>query len=335
MKKISVRIPCYNEEGNIRPICEAVIHVLQTELPEYDYEIVIIDNKSRDRTRQIIRELCAENRQIKAVFNVTNFGQFNSPFYGLLQCSGDCVISICADFQNPPEYIPQMVRKWEEGHSVVCMIKTSSDENKLMYWLRGRYYKMIKKISAVEQIEQFTGYGLYDRKFVEILRQLNDPTPFIRGIVAEYAPDHVEIPFNQPKRKSGKSHNNFYSLYDAAMLSITSYSKVGMRLAMFIGLFCSLLSFLIGFVYLILKLLYWNRFAAGQAPLLIMFSMIMSLTLVFLGFIGEYISAINIRVMHRPLVIEEERINFTENVEQNGCTKAEEQPCLPDTEKEE
>mgnify|MGYP000390084042 FL=1 len=188
MKKISIMIPCWNEEENIRQIVETVKGILETELQNYDYEIVIIDNKSIDNTREIVRKLCKENHKIKAIFNVKNFGQFNSPFYGLMQCNGDCVIPIAADFQDPVELIPDMVHKWEDGHKVICMIKSQSEENKIMYFLRDMYYKIIQKMSSVKQIKQFTGFGLYDKSFIEILKQLKDATPFIRGIIAEYAP---------------------------------------------------------------------------------------------------------------------------------------------------
>ena len=193
MKKISIMIPCWNEKENIRQITEAVKEELSNSLPDYDYEIVIIDNKSTDGTRDIIRELCKEDSKVKAIFNMKNFGQFNSPYYGLTQCTGDCVIPICADFQDPVELIPVMVHKWEEGNKVITMIKTKSKESKLMYFFRGIYYNLIKKMSSVDQIKQFTGYGLYDQSFIQVLRELKDPTPFLRGIIAEYAPEHLEI----------------------------------------------------------------------------------------------------------------------------------------------
>lgn len=199
MKKISVLIPCYNEEENVVPISEAVIKTLQKDLPEYDYELVFIDNDSQDHTRSLIRQLCDENPKIKAIFNARNFGQFNSPYYGMLQITGDCVIEMVADFQDPVELIPQYVHEWEKGYKIVIGIKTSSKENRLMYWLRGCYYKMMKKLSDVEQIEQFTGSGLYDRDFIEVLRNLDDPTPFLRGIVAELGFKIKQIPYEQPK----------------------------------------------------------------------------------------------------------------------------------------
>lgn len=312
-KTISIMIPCYNEEENVRPITEAVRAELKSSLPEYDYEIVIIDNKSKDGTRGIIRELCREDSHVKSIFNMKNFGQFNSPFYGLLQCTGDCVISICADFQDPVELIPTMVHKWEEGHKVVCMVKTQSEESKLMYWARNCYYKLIRKMSDVEQIRQFTGFGLYDKQFIQVLRDLNDPLPFIRGMVAEYAPDHLEIPYTQPQRRAGKTHNNFFTLYDAAMQSFTSYTKSGLRVITFAGFGIAFVSFMVALVYLVLKLINWQGFDAGIAPVIIGVFLMGGLQLASMGFIGEYILTINQRVMNKPIVIEEERINFGEN----------------------
>ena len=310
MKKISVLIPCYNEEENVVPISEAVIKTLTKDLPEYDYELVFIDNDSQDRTRSLIRQLCNENPKIKAIFNARNFGQFNSPYYGMLQITGDCVIEMVADFQDPVELIPQYVHEWEKGYKIVIGIKTSSKENRLMYWLRGCYYKMMKKLSDVEQIEQFTGSGLYDRDFIEVLRNLDDPTPFLRGIVAELGFKIKQIPYEQPKRRAGETKNHFYQLYDAAMLSITSYTKAGLRLATIFGSICSLISMVVAVVYLVMKLMYWDRFPAGMAPVLIGMCFLGSVQIFFIGLMGEYILSINARVMKRPLVIEEERLNF-------------------------
>ncbi len=321
MKKISVLIPCYNEEENVVPISKAVIDTITGELPEYDYELVFIDNDSSDNTRPLLRGLCESNPKIKAIFNARNFGQFNSPYYGILQVTGDCVISMVADFQDPVELIPKYVHEWEKGYKIVIGIKTSSRENPVMYWLRGCYYKLIRKLSDVEQIEHFTGSGLYDRQFIEVLRNLNDPTPFLRGIVAELGFRRKEIPYEQPKRRAGKTHNNFYRLYDAAMLSFTSYTKAGLRLATFFGAFCSGVSVLVAFVYLIMKLMYWDRFPAGMAPLLIGMCFLGSVQIFFIGLVGEYIMSINTRVMHRPLVIEEERLNFDTDAKKEDNSK--------------
>lgn len=310
MKKISVLIPCYNEEENVELISRAVVETMERDLPSYDYELIFIDNDSRDNTRPILRRLCEENGKIKAIFNARNFGQFNSPYYGMLQAGGDCVIEMVADFQDPVELIPQYVQWWEEGYKIVIGIKTSSRENPVMYFLRSMYYKVIKKLSDVEQIEHFTGSGLYDRDFIEVLRSLDDPTPFLRGIVAELGYKRKEIFYEQPKRRAGKTHNNFYRLYDAAMLSITSYTKVGLRLATFVGGLSAIFSLLIAAVYLVMKLIWWDRFPAGMAPMLIGMLFLGSVQIFFIGMVGEYVLSINQRVMRRPLVIEEERLNF-------------------------
>lgn len=312
MKKISVMIPCFNEVENVEPISEAVVKMLETELSNYDYEILFIDNCSTDGTRDKLEEICSQNRKIKAIFNVTNFGQFNSPFYGLCQTTGDCTVSMCCDFQDPVELVPRFVEEWEKGHKIVSAIKTSSRENPILYFLRSVYYKMIKSMSATQMIEHFTGFGLYDRTFINILRELDDPIPFLRGIVAEYGHgfNRKEIEYEQPQRRAGKTHNNFYSLYDAAMLSITSYTKVGLRLATLLGFISSGVSLLVALIYLVMKLVNWNDFQAGNAPMILGIYVIGSLQLFFIGLLGEYILNINTRVIKRPLVVEEKRINF-------------------------
>ncbi len=314
MKTISFMIPTYNEVENAAAMSKAVIEEVQKNLPGYDYEIVFIDNCSTDGTRDVIRKLCEEDPKIKAILNVTNFGQFNSPFYGICQTTGDCTICIAADFQEPVSLIPTLVHKWEEGHKVVLGIKSTSKENGLIYFLRSCYYKIIRNMSSVKMIEHFSGYGLYDRTFVALLRELDDPIPFLRGIVAEYGEgfNMTEVEFTQEKRRAGKSSNNFYSLYDAAMLSFTSYTKVGLRLATLIGFIAGVLSFIVAIVYLVLKLVYWDTFSAGYAPMAIGVFMLGSLQLFFIGFLGEYVLNINTRVIRRPVVVEEERINFKE-----------------------
>ena len=312
MKKISVVVPCFNEEENVKQICYAVKQILETELKQYNYEIIFIDNDSRDKTRDYIRELCSENSKVKAIFNAKNFGQFNSPYYGMCQITGDCAIIMCCDFQDPVEMIPQFVKEWESGYKIVCAIKTTSKENKIMRFLRTCYYKIIKKMSEVDQIEHFTGFGLYDKDFIQILRELDDPTPFLRGIVAELGYKRKDIPYEQQKRRAGKTHNNWYTLYDAAMLSFTSYTKAGLRLATLLGFFIAVVSMVIAIIYLVLKLLYWDIFVAGMAPVLLAVLILGSVQLFFIGFLGEYVLSINKRIMKRPLVIEEERLNFDE-----------------------
>lgn len=309
-KKISILIPCFNEQDNVVPISKAIQEELEKNCSNYDYEICFIDNCSTDNTRTLIRGLCQNNSKIKAIFNARNFGQFNSPYYGLTQMTGDCVILICCDFQDPIEMIPEIVKEWEAGAKIVSCIKTKSDENKLVRFLRTFYYKTIKKLSDVEQIEHFTGFGLYDKDFIKVLADLKDPTPFLRGIVAELGFKRVEIQYRQAKRKAGKTKNNWYTLYDAAMLSFTSYTKVGLRLATFIGSIIAILSMIVALFYFVHKLLHWDSMAMGIAPLVIGVFFLGGLQLFFVGFLGEYIMSINQRIMNRPLVIEDERINW-------------------------
>lgn len=314
-KKISVVIPTYNEEGNVKPLAQAIVNVMEKELPKYDYEILFIDNHSQDKTRLFLRQLCGDNKKIKAIFNARNFGQIRSPVYGLKQATGDCVIRMCADFQDPVDMIVKFVREWEKGWKIVIGIKKSSKEKKIMYWIRTCYYKLIRKITDIDHIEHFTGFGLYDKAFVDVVRKLHDPMPYLRGIIAELGYDYKSIPYEQQKRKAGKSKNNFYSLYDYAMIGITSYSKVVLRMATFMGFIVSGVSLIAGIVYFILKLMYWDRFSAGVAPMLIGVFFLGAMQLFFIGFLGEYVLSINTRVLDRPLVVEEERINFEEDEE--------------------
>lgn len=313
-KKISVVIPTYNEEANVVPLSKAIVEVMERDLSEYDYEIIFIDNHSKDNTQTLLRGLCCENSHIKAIFNARNFGQARSPVYGMKQAYGDCVVRMCADFQDPVEMIVKFVREWEKGHKIVIGIKSQSKEKKGMWWVRSLYYKMINKITEIDHIEHFTGFGLYDKKFVDVVRSLHDPMPYLRGIIAELGFDYKAIEYTQPKRRAGKSKNNFYSLYDYAMIGITSYSKVVMRLATFSGFAVGGLSVVAGLVYLILKLLYWDRFSAGVAPMLIGMFFLGALQLFFIGFLGEYVLSINTRVLDRPLVVEEERLNFESEI---------------------
>ena len=303
-------IPCYNEKENVVPMSEAIVDLMQTDLSDYDYELLFIDNCSTDGTRDLLRQICTGNKKIKAIFNAKNFGQFNSPYHAMCQTVGDCTVTLCCDFQDPVEVIPQFVHEWENGYKIVCGIKATSRENKIMRFLRTCYYKLIRKMSDVEQIEHFTGFGLYDKSFIEVLKTLDDPTPFMRGIVAELGYKRKDVPYEQQRRAAGKTHNNFFTLYDAAMLSFTTYTKMGLRLATIMGFIMSVLSLIVALVYLIMKLIWWDRFVAGMTPILLMVTVLGSMQLFFIGFLGEYVLNINKRVMHRPLVIEEERINF-------------------------
>ena len=319
-KKISIVVPCYNEQENVSMMAEAIGKQFaeQPVLQDLDYEILYIDNDSTDRTREEIRKLCqADEKHIKAIFNAKNFGQFNSPYYAMLQTDGDATMLMAADFQDPPELIGEYVKYWLEGYKIVIGVKEHSTDGRFIYALRCLYYKMIKKFSQVEQIEHFTGFGLYDRAFIHVLRDLDDPTPFLRGIVAELGFRRKEIPYDQPKRRAGKTSNNFYTLYDAAMLGFTSYTKIGLRLATFAGAICSGTCLVTALIYLVMKLIWWDRFPAGTAPLLIGMLFLGSIQIFFIGLVGEYILSINQRVMHRPLVIEEERINFEPKEQEN------------------
>lgn len=311
MKTVSIVVACYNEEGNVKPLAYKIREIFESQLPEYGYQLLFIDNDSTDSTRALLEELCAEDPEhFCAIFNAHNFGSIRSSVYGLLQATGDCVVKMCADFQDPPEMVVDFVREWEAGHKIVLAIKEGSKENKIMYAVRKLYYAIIRKITDIDHIDNFVGYGLYDRDFIEILRELNDPMPYLRGIVAELGYKYKPVYYVQPQRKSGKSKFNFYRLYDYAMLGITSYSKVPLRLATFAGAGVAVLSFLIGIIYLIMKLVNWNDFNDGIAPILIGMFFLGAVQLLFVGIIGEYILNINVRVLNRPLVVEEKRINL-------------------------
>jgi len=310
MKTVSIMVPTYNEEENVDLLYAAIVDEFAKNLKNYNYEIVFIDNYSKDKTREKLAGLCKKDKKVKAIFNAKNFGQLKSPYYGMLQTTGDCTIIMCADFQDPIDMIHKFVAEWENGYKIVIGIKNTSRESKFMYLMRSIYYKLIKKVASTEQIEHFTGFGLYDKKFIEVMRELNDPMPYFRGIISEVGYERKEINYEQAKRLHGKSKNNFFSLYDIGMLGITSYSKVAIRLATLVGFIIAGLSFVIGLAYLVLKLLFWDSFPIGTVPIAVGVFFMGSIQLIFLGLIGEYILNINIRVMNRPLVVEEKRINF-------------------------
>lgn len=310
MKKISVILPTYNEEDNVIPLSKEIVNIFNNELNNYDYEIIFTDNNSIDSTREKIISLCQENKNIKAIFNAKNFGQFRSPFNAMINANGDCVILMVSDFQDPPKIIVDFVREWESGYKIVIGTKNKSKENLIMRFIRSLYYKLMKYISDIEHIEHFTGTGLYDKSFIKTISVLDDPDPYIRGIVSELGYKIKKINYEQQNRKAGKSKNNFFTLYNIAMISITNYSKIVLRLATMIGFLFSFLSFIFGLIYFIYKIIYWHSFNVGIAPLILGVFFIGSIQLFFLGLIGEYIVNINDRLMKRPLVIEEKRINF-------------------------
>lgn len=310
MKTVSVVVPTYNEEDNILLIVKRIEAIFQNKLKEYAYEILFIDNNSEDNTRKIIQNLAEKDNHIKAIFNARNFGFSRSTFYGLSQAEGDCAVLVFADMQDPPELIVDFLQKWEQGYKIVVGIKNKSKENRLMYFIRQAYYRFIKKLGDIEHIEQFTGFGLYDSSFIKILRELEDPLPYLRGIVAELGYNYASITYEQQKRKYGKTSFSFMKLYDTAMLGITSYSKVLTRIATIIGFCASIISLIIAMVTLIIKLCNWDTFSVGIAAISIGVYFFGSMILFFVGLIGEYIVNINIRTMRHPLVVEEQRINF-------------------------
>lgn len=310
MKTISVVIPTYNEEENIEDVYQRVKALFDGALSSYRYEILYIDNDSSDHSRELIQMLCAKDLGVKAIFNAKNFGFSRSTYYGLTQATGDCAVLLYADMQDPPEVIPEFIETWESGAKIVCGIKNKSRENPLMYLLRNCYYKLIRRISEIDHIEQFDGFGLYDASFVEVLRQLDDPAPYLRGIVAELGYQRESVFYEQKKRKKGSTSFNFLKLYDVAMLGITSYSKIVMRLATLVGSFVAMVSILIAIVTFFLKVFHVISFPIGTAAISIGVFFFGAVQLFFIGLLGEYIMSINSRVIHRPLVIEARRINF-------------------------
>lgn len=308
-KLISVVTGCRNEEANLREFCTRVKAVF-AELPGYDFELIIADNYSSDGSRQIIRELAAADRRVKAIFNARNFGPERSGGNAVLQASGAAVVCIASDLQNPPELIPYFVRRWENGSRVVGAIKKKSEEGFLIGLARRFYYGLVQRISYATPLRDFTGFGLYDRQVIENIRRLADPDPFFRGAIAQFGYTIDKVEFNQPARKGGKSSYNLFRLIDHGVSGLVSQTKVPLRLATLCGFAFSLISFVIGVWYLIRKLLYWNEFYLGTAPIVVGLFMFASVQLFFVGILGEYIGAIYTKVSNQPLVIEEERINF-------------------------
>ncbi len=312
MKKISIVTGCYNEAENVEELAQR-IRAAFASLPQYHYEHIFIDNASQDGTQEKLRQLASADSHIKAIFNNRNFGHIRSPYYGLLQADGDAVICMASDLQDPPELIVQFLERWEEGFPVVVGQKTKSAESWTFFQLRKLYYRVVDKLADVELLENVTGFGLYDRKVVESFRQLNDPYPYVRGLISELGFSVAKVIYAQPLRKRGLTKSNFYILYDMAMLGITTHSKVPLRLATMMGFGMSFFSFLLGMIYLVYKLIYWNSFQLGIAPLVIGIFFIASIQLFFIGLVGEYIGFIHTQVIKRPLVTEKERLNFDQD----------------------
>lgn len=310
MKLISIVSPCYNEEENVTALYEQIREVFETKLPNYAFELIFIDNASKDGTVRIIKGLCAADKRVKLIVNARNFGHIRSPFHALLQTHGDATILMASDLQDPPPMIADFVQKWEEGHKVVLAVKTESEESPLMFAIRKAYYDLISKISEVELTKNNTGFGLYDKRIIQIIREIDDPYPYFRGLVSEVGYDIAKITFRQPTRKRGITKNNFYTLYDMAMLGITNHSKVPLRLATMLGFAMSAMSLLVAVGYLLAKLIFWSEFPLGMAPLVIGVFFFSSVQLFFIGLLGEYIGSIQTQILKRPLVIERERVNF-------------------------
>jgi len=309
MPLISIITPCFNEEENVRELFRSVKKVFDN-LPNYTYEHIFIDNASKDKTVEILKEIATNNPQVKIIVNTRNFGHVRSPMHAVYQAKGDAIMGIVADFQDPPELIPDFIKKWEEGYKIVIGVKAKTEDSFLFSAIRKSYYKIIGQLSDVEMVQNFTGLGLYDKKVIDILKDIDDPYPYFRGLICDIGYERAVILYNQPARKRGFTKNNFYTLYDLAMLGITNHSKVPLRLATMTGFIVAIISLLFALGYFIYKLIFWDSFSVGIAPLVIGLFFFSSVQLFFIGIIGEYIGSIHTQVLKRPLVIEKERINF-------------------------
>jgi glycosyltransferase involved in cell wall biosynthesis len=309
MSLISIVTPCYNEELNAQAVYEQVREIFRS-MPEHTYEHIFIDNASVDKTVAILKSIAAKDKNVKIIVNTRNFGHIRSPYHGLLQSHGDASILFVADLQDPPPMIPQFIAKWKEGYKVVLGVKTTAEESWLMFAVRKFYYDLIGRVSDIKLTKNNTGFGLYDKVVIETLRKIDDPYPYFRGLISDLGYESAKIPYNQPTRKRGITSNNFYTLYDMALLGITNHSKVPLRVATIAGFAMSIMSFLVAIGYFIAKLVFWNFFTVGVAPLVIGLFFFSSVQLFFTGLIGEYIGSIYTQVQKRPLVIEKERVNF-------------------------
>lgn len=309
MKLISIVTPCYNEEENVEELYKSVKNVF-SQLGSYDYEHIFIDNNSQDKTIDVLKGIAKADKNLKIIINTRNFGHIRSPYHAVLQARGDAVILIAADFQDPPEMILEFLKKWEEGFKIAIAIKSKSEESPLFFTVRKFYYYIISHLSEIKLVRDFNGFGLYDRQVIEILRDIDDPYPYLRGLICDIGFERAEIEYVQPVRRRGFTKNNLYTLYDMAMLGITNYSKVPLRIATMIGFCLSFISLLAAFFYFMYKLFYWSSFQLGLAPLVIGLFFFASVQLFFIGILGEYVGSIHIKVLRRPLVVEKERVNF-------------------------
>jgi len=309
MKTISIVTPCYNEAENVEELYRRVKAAIAG-LGRFRYEHIFIDNASTDGTVAVLKRIAADDSNVRIIVNARNVGHIRSPMHAVRQASGDCVVTMVADLQDPPEMIADMVREWENGCSMVLGIKRTSEESRLMFWIREKYYRLVNQLSSIETFENFTGFGLYDRRVIELVKSFDDPYPYFRGMIAEIGLPHKKLLYDQPVRKRGITKNNFYSLYDLGILGIINHSKVPLRIAAFAGFAGAGLSFLAGLGYFLYKLMFWDRFSVGIAPLVIGIFLLGSIQLLFLGILGEYVGAIHTQVQHRPLAVELERVNF-------------------------
>lgn len=309
MPLISIVSGCYNEEENVKELYQRIKAVFKN-LPQYRYEIIFIDNASEDKTVEVLKSIAEEDKDVKIIVNARNFGHIRSPYHALTQAKGDAIIAMASDLQDPPELIKGFIKKWEEGYKIVVGVKSDTQETFLMKFVRHLYYKFVTKIADTKLVKNFTGFGLYDKKIIDILKKIDDPYPYFRGLIAEIGFEIVGVPFYQQQRKKGITKNNFYTLYDMAMLGITSHSKIPIRLATIFGFSLSVLSLIIALIFFVLKLLFWSKFSFGLAPILVGVFFFASIQLFFIGLLGEYIAAIHVQVLKRPRVIEKERINF-------------------------
>ena len=309
MKTISVVTPCYNEQDNVLECVKLIKDVFALH-QNYNYEHIFIDNASTDNTLSILKDIAATDNKVKIIANSRNFGHIRSPYYGLLQANGDAVILFVADLQDPPSLIPEFIKKWEEGYQTVVGTKKSSEESSLMFSVRKLYYKTVNKLSNINLIDNFTGFGLYDREVINHLKAINDPYPYFRGLIAEIGLRIYQIPYDQPVRVRGITKNNFFTLYDIGMLGIITHSQVPLRIATMAGFCISFISILVALIYFILKLIFWNSFSLGLAPVVIGLFFFSAVQLFFVGILGEYLGSVHTYSKQRPLVIEKERINF-------------------------
>src|ERR1017187_110250 len=310
MRSISIVTGCYNEEDNVRELWARVTRVMAAELPEYAYEFIFIDNASEDGTVKVLKEIARDDKRVKIIVNNRNFGHIRAGYHAMLQAGGQAVIAMASDLEDPPEMIPQFVRKWEEGYKIVLAQKRSSEECALMAAVRRLYYNVVSRLSETPLVKDATGFGLYDRHVMEDIRAIGDPYPYFRGLICKLGYSQFLIPFDKPARKRGITKNNFYTLYDLAMLGITNHSKVPLRLATFAGFTVGILSFLVALGYMVYKLLYWANFTVGMAPVVFGIFFLGAVQLFFVGILGEYIGSIHTQILRRPPVIERERINF-------------------------